>query len=117
MLRLLADENVPKRLVRLLVERGVDVVRVQDLGLRGIGDWELVEVANRLGRAVLTRDADFASPRVLSRARGGVVYISFQPSKGELPLLADRIADLLRRLKLRPGLLVVVEREYVEVYQ
>ncbi len=35
MLRLLADENVPKRLVTLLRREGVEVVRLQELGLRG----------------------------------------------------------------------------------
>lgn len=117
MLRLLADENIPRRLVRLLAKHGIDVVRVQDLGLRGASDQELIEMANRLGRAVLTRDSDFAAPNVLSQTRSGVIYISFQPSKDELPLLAGRMATLPRRLEPRPGLLVIIEREYAEVYQ
>jgi predicted nuclease of predicted toxin-antitoxin system len=62
LLKLLADENVPRRRISLLREHGVDVVRLQDLGVRGVNDRELVEIAGRLGRAILTRDHDFTLP-------------------------------------------------------
>ncbi len=117
MLKLLADENIPRGLVRLLVKHGIDVARLQELDLRGIDDQELVEKANRLERAVLTRDSDFAMSHILSKIRSGVIYVSFQPTKNELPSLARRLATLIRELEPKQGLLVVVEREYIEIYQ
>ena len=63
MIKLLADENVPRRLVYLIREQGVDIIRLQDLKARGISDKELIEMSNRLGRAILTRDLDFTSPQ------------------------------------------------------
>ena len=42
MIKLLADENVPRRLVYLIREQGVDIVRLQDLKARGISDKELI---------------------------------------------------------------------------
>ena len=116
MLKLLADENVPRRLARLVREQGVDIVRLQDLGARGISNGELVEISNGLGRAILTRDHDFASPHLLSLVKNGVVYISFQPSKDELPELAARIATIAKNYEPKPALLIIIGREHVEIY-
>ena len=66
LLKLLADENIPRRLVALLKQHGVDVVRLQDLDVRGISDKELVDIANKLERTILTRDLDFTTPSLLS---------------------------------------------------
>ena len=115
MLTLLADENIPKKLVLLLRGRGVDIIRLQDIGARGLGDRELVEVANRLGRAILTRDHDFTIPYFLSLVKNGVIYISYQPSKTEIMELVDRIAVLAKDYNSKPGLLIIVRREYIEI--
>jgi len=117
LLRLLADENVPRRLIRLLQERGVDTIRLQDLGARGIDDKELIEMSNRLGRVILTRDHDFALPHLLSLVSNGVIYISFQPSKKEIPDLAARIATIARNYKPKPSLLIIIGREHTEIYE
>ena len=116
MLRLLADENIPKKLVTFLGRYGVDVARLQDLGIRGISDRELVNIANELERIILTRDADFTVPSLLSLIRYGVIYISYQPSKNEIQKLAERIASMVNQLEPKPGLLVVIEHEYIEIY-
>jgi len=116
LLRLLADENIPKKLVTLLRQYGVDITRLQDLGIRGISDRELVNIANELERIVLTRDADFTIPSLLSLIRHGVIYISYQPSKNEIQRLAEKIASIANQLEPKPGLLVVIEREYIEIY-
>ncbi|MEB3788866.1 MAG: DUF5615 family PIN-like protein [Desulfurococcales archaeon] len=116
MLRLLADENVPKKLVTFLRRYGVDVTRLQDLGTRGISDRELVNIANELERIILTRDADFTVPSLLSLIRYGVIYISYQPYKNEIQRLAERIASMANQLEPKPGLLVIIEHEYIEIY-
>ncbi len=114
--KLLADENIPRKLVTLLRQHGIDIVRLQDLGIRGISDKELVNIANELERTILTRDSDFTIPRLLSLTRNGVIYITYQPSKNEILRLAERIASKVNQLKPKPGLLVVIEHEHIEVY-
>ncbi len=116
MLRLLADENIPKKLVLLLRKLGIDIIRLQDLNLRGIDDKEVINTSNRLERTILTRDSDFTLPSLLSLARNGVIYVSYQPSKDEIQRLAKRIASVAKQLESRPGLLVIIEREHLEVY-
>ena len=65
MLRLLADENIPKKLVTFLRQYGVDIIRSQDLGIRGVSDRELVNIANELERTILTRRRRFYSTKSL----------------------------------------------------
>ena len=116
MLRLLVDENIPRKLATILKELNVDTIRLQDLDLRGISDKELINTANELRRTILTRDSDFTTPSLLSLARNGVIYISYQPSRGEISRLAKRIASIAKQLEPKSGLLVVIEHEHIEVY-
>ncbi len=97
-------------------QKSIDVARLQDLGTRGISDKELVNTASKLGMTILTRDTDFTAPSLLSLAKNGVIYISYQPSKNEIPRLAERIASIANQLEPKPGLLMVIEHEYIEIY-
>jgi predicted nuclease of predicted toxin-antitoxin system len=70
MIRFLADENFNNDIVRSLQKRmpDIDILRVQDVGLRTADDPTILEWAARDGRVVLTHDAattsDFAYDRV-----------------------------------------------------
>lgn len=67
-LAILADENVHPGVVSALKEAGRDVVSVFDLGMIGANDDDLLEVAHRQGRLVLTHDSDFGALAVQRRA-------------------------------------------------
>jgi len=116
LLRLLADENVPRRLILLLREHRVGVIRLQDLGDNWVDDRELVEVSNRLGRAILTRDLVHTLPYLLPLVKNGVIHISFQPSKSEIPEHPARIAAIARNYEPKPALLIIIGREHTEIY-
>lgn len=70
MLFLVSDENFNNDIVRGLLRRNpdLDLVRVQDVGLRGADDPTILGWAARENRVVLTHDAatmaDFAYQRV-----------------------------------------------------
>lgn len=115
MLRLLADENIPKKIVTRLRKLGVDAVRLQELGLRGISDWQVVEVANKLKRTIITRDSDFTEPHLLRHAEYGVIYLAFQPRKEEVEELSKRIARVCN-LEAKRGLLIIVMKDRTEIY-
>lgn len=58
MLRLLADENFHGDIVRglLLRQPGMDIARVQDVGLGGAADPDILAWAAQNGRIVVTHD-------------------------------------------------------------
>jgi predicted nuclease of predicted toxin-antitoxin system len=58
MLRLAADENFNNNTVRGLLRRkpDLDIVRIQDVGLSGADDREILEWCAHEGRVLLTHD-------------------------------------------------------------
>ena len=58
MLRLCADENLNNNILRGLLRRlpGLDIVRIQDVGLSGIDDVALLAWAAQESRIILTHD-------------------------------------------------------------
>jgi len=85
MIRFLADENFSGIVYRGLLRRNpsIDIVRVQDLGLTGISDPDLLEFAGAQNRVLLTHDVQtlvgFAYERVSNLQRmPGVFAISQQ---------------------------------------
>jgi hypothetical protein len=73
MLTLLADENFHGDIVKGLRRHypEVDVVRVQDVGLSGIEDPEILEWAAQEGRILLTHDVRTITRFAYDRVRAG----------------------------------------------
>lgn len=58
MTQFIADENIPKESVDILKKQGVDIVSITEFAL-GLGDTEILDLANKRGRIVITFDKDF----------------------------------------------------------
>ena len=73
MLLLVSDENFNNDIVRGLLRRNphLDIVRVQDVGLRGAEDPVILEWAAQEGRVLLTHDAATMSKFAFERVRAG----------------------------------------------
>lgn len=75
---LYADENVNRAIIQGLRMRGVDILSVQDEGLRGLGDDEVLNRVTQLGRVLFTQDDDFLTIAEARRTAGarfaGIVY-------------------------------------------
>ena len=73
MLRLAADENFNNDIVRGLLRRkpDLDIVRVQDVGLSGGGDPEVLEWAASDGRVMVTHDVSTLSNHAYDRIEAG----------------------------------------------
>ena len=56
---LLADEHIPKTVVQRLESYGIEVLHVEDLGMKGASDPELIKYALENDYSILTRDDDF----------------------------------------------------------
>ncbi len=81
MLRLLADENFNGDIVRALLLRqpDLDIVRVQDVGLAGVGDPEILAWAAANHRIILTHDRatlpDYAYKRLAAAEKMPGVFV------------------------------------------
>jgi hypothetical protein len=70
-LRFLTDEDFNRAIVRgvLRAHPGIDIVRVQDVGLRTQGDTEVLNWAAAEGRILLTHDAQTMPSHAYERVR------------------------------------------------
>lgn len=107
---LLLDENINPALALELEARGVDVESVLGLGLAGRSDAEILALALREGRVVVTHDSDFGTLAV--RAGAGLVGVIFlRPGTirvEELELMLDAIDD--HEVDVVPPFILVAER-------
>jgi hypothetical protein len=58
-IRFYMDENVPRQITTGLRLRGIDTLTVQDDGLTGAADPQVLARATELQRVIFTRDDDF----------------------------------------------------------
>lgn len=58
-MKLLFDENLSPRLVRLVAAGYPDSVHVRNVGLMGHGDDDLWQFARRSGLTIVSKDTDF----------------------------------------------------------
>jgi len=57
--KFLLDENISNNLRKLLISKGFDAISVQELNKRGVKNSELVELARKKSRILITCDKDF----------------------------------------------------------
>ena len=105
--KLLADENVPWPLVKLLRSMNLDVEWIPDTRYRGISDKEVVRIANNNERIILTRDSDFLKPHLRKSVRYGIIYIAEPVRKDNLDKLARNTVKALEILEENPRLIMI----------
>lgn len=78
-MRFLLDQDVYASTARFLSELGYDVVPVARIGLSRAKDEELLAVAQKQGRVLVTRDRDYGSLVFVKRLGAGVLYLRVLP--------------------------------------
>jgi hypothetical protein len=96
MLRLATDEDFNNRILRGLLRRkpDLDIVRVQDAGLTGRSDAEVLEWAAREGRVLLTHDVTTMKRCVDERTAAGLPMPGVFELSQHIPI-AQAIEDIL----------------------
>ena len=96
MLLLVADENFNNDIVRGLLRKkpDLDIVRVQEVGLRGADDPAILEWAANEGRVVLTHDAATMAYYAYERVKVGLSMPGVIEVADDLPL-GQVIEDIL----------------------
>lgn len=94
------DVHVPEAAASQLRRRGVEVLRVQDIGAERLSDPEHLERALNLGRMLVTQDQDFLG-LVTAAQLAGVPVPTIVFSRQAITL-GDLIADLELIAKTEP---------------
>lgn len=73
-IRFYLDENIPVVIADQLRRRGIEVVTVRDLGLRGETDDNHLQHAAKMGYVLCTHDSDFIELAKQGHAHAGIVW-------------------------------------------
>lgn len=114
MARLLADENLPGRLVEVLQERGHDVWWARTEA-RGSADEDLLALAQAQARVVLTMDKDFGVLAFRRRLPAGHGVVLLRLGHLRLRRLVPIVVEALNRGAAQHGKFTVVEEEQVRM--
>ncbi|MCX5649596.1 MAG: DUF5615 family PIN-like protein [Planctomycetota bacterium] len=94
-MRIKLDENIPRRLARLLGEAGHDVDTVPQEDLTGQADAKVWKAAQASGRLLVTQDLDFSDTRRYTPGRHHGILLIRLREPGRQGLL-ERIESLFR---------------------
>jgi predicted nuclease of predicted toxin-antitoxin system len=98
--RFIADENIPSRVISKLRDAGHDVVTGAEAASAGIRNDELAELSARIGRILLTGDADFTTLRQPVREKVKVIYIRGRSDPHQLAdLICSTIGNYVKLLE------------------
>jgi predicted nuclease of predicted toxin-antitoxin system len=115
-MKLLLDQGLPRSATALLTAQGLDVAHVGEVGASAAADADIIQLAEREGRVIVTLDADFHALLALAGASlPSVVRIRIEGLKGVE--VARLIVEVLRRCKdeLEAGALVSVQPNRVRI--
>jgi predicted nuclease of predicted toxin-antitoxin system len=115
-MRLLADLHISPRTVQFLRRLGHDVVRVSDVAPPSLPDQEIIALAVREHRAVLTQDLDFSRLVALSGARQPSL-ISLRLSTARIERVNDALEQALPTLEssVQDGAAITIEDHRIRV--
>lgn len=116
MIRLLLDQGLPRSAVAVLQKVGWDVVHTFEVGLSRAADVELLEVARRESRTVVTLDADFHALLAVANANSpSVIRIRLEGLRGEN--LAELLISIWPKIsrQVEKGALVTVTESALRI--
>jgi len=114
--RLLANMNISPKTVEALRRQGWDIVRVSQFLPANAPDLEILDLARRENRAVVTQDLDFSTLLVLGgHDRPSVVTLRLAVSDPET--VTGRLMEVLPQIEraIREGCAATVEDAAVRV--
>jgi predicted nuclease of predicted toxin-antitoxin system len=107
-MRFLADQDVYAATVDFLSGLGEDVLPAAQLGLAQADDSELLRVAHRQGRVLITRDRDFGGLVFVQGGGPGVLYLRILPStRNAVHTELERVVTLYTEQELQASFVVI----------
>jgi predicted nuclease of predicted toxin-antitoxin system len=114
--RFLIDECLRQQLAAALTDLGHDTIHVADAGLAGRPDNEIMDLARRDGRVVVSADTDFGELLATTHATTPSVVL-FRGQPHDVDNLVQLIVGLLPEIEadLHAGAVVVIGRDRARV--
>jgi predicted nuclease of predicted toxin-antitoxin system len=107
--KFLADENIPAKTVQALKQKGIDITSILETS-HGLKDTEVLDIANRQGRILITFDTDFGNLVIKQKLKTkGIILLRFKPKSPQQ--IAKTIEQMLTAKKRIENHFIVV-REY-----
>ena len=112
MAKILVDQNIPKRAMDWLKQKGFEIVTLADANLRGATDKKIAAFAIRNKMAVLTQDVDFAKMyHTLYRRRLAVILVNTKEGTTQSIIQAlDKAQSRLNLKNVQNQLVIITER-------
>lgn len=83
-MKLLVDENIPRKLIQLLKKESHDILDVYELGLKGASDKQIIVKARAENRIILTQDKDFTDLFYIEKDCFGIILLSFKQKQSKI---------------------------------
>lgn len=110
MARFLADECAFTSTVRLIRDLGLQVQRIQELGLTGAADPEVFRKAQELKAVLVTNDQGFGDMRAYPpSSHQGVIVLKMEPDPKKVRAVHRVLEELLRKEQRFERCLFVVD--------
>jgi len=110
-MKFLIDGDLPRLVTEILIAAGHDAVWVRRMN-RGATDEEIVAIAQRESRVIITRDKDFGEFVFRKAQKVGVILVRSQRRSREI---ADLIAAALAQRDDWGDLFAVIEDDRIRV--
>ncbi len=110
--KILADENIPRTAIQSLRSLGYDVVSVWEVN-PGISDEQVVQLAIREKRIIITFDKDFGRIALTNPNVPGVILMRIPPVNPEY--ITNRIISALKSVENPYDKLIIVRRNTVRI--
>lgn len=112
---ILADENIHDEVVHYLLKQGLAVESIKERKLRGSTDEQIITIAEREEKIILTHDADFGRIMHLSQViNTGVVFL--RPGHIDFKFIIQTLkAILATKLDVQIPFILVAERSREDI--
>jgi len=110
--RVLADENIPKTVIKILREKGYNVIAIYEI-IPGMNDEEVIELAIKESRIIITFDKEFGRIALLNPNITGIILLRIPPSN---PIyIAERLISVLEKIDNLYNKLVIIRRRSIKI--
>ena len=115
-IKFLADENISRRLVEFLRKEGYDIKDIKEERLYGVPDEEVMRLASKEGRIILTHDREFGGVLNNPLSFSKVVIIRYSNQEPDNVIKHFKV-DLVRiKDKLENSVVVLFDKHQI-VYE